>query len=79
MVARTQAANASAMTTNVKVVTGMTSKPPVFSGKHIDYWTIWEMKISAHLMEKGLEVCLDPKFEDRLPTTENRLFNLAVK
>ncbi len=34
MFAGTRAANASAMTTNVKVVTEMTSKPAVFSGKH---------------------------------------------
>ncbi len=39
MIARTQA-NASAATTKVEVVTGMTSKPPVFSGKHGNDWTI---------------------------------------
>jgi hypothetical protein len=48
-------ANASLMTSNVEVVTGMTSKMPVFSGNHGDDWTIWEMKFSAHLMEKGLD------------------------
>jgi hypothetical protein len=37
------------------------------------------MKISAHLMEKGLNVCFDPKFKDRLPTKENRPFNLLLK
>jgi hypothetical protein len=40
MVAGTPAANASAMTTNVEVVTGTTSKLPVFSGKHGNNWTI---------------------------------------
>jgi hypothetical protein len=37
------------------------------------------MKISAHLIEKGLSICLDPNFKDRLPTKENRPFNLAVE
>jgi hypothetical protein len=41
--------NASSATSNVEVVTGMTSKMPVFSGNHGDDWTIWEMKFSAHL------------------------------
>ena len=42
-------------TTSVEVVTAMTSKTPIFSGNHSDDCTIWEMKMSAHLMEKGLE------------------------
>ena len=29
------------------------SKSPVLSGNHGDDWTIWEMKMTAHLMEKG--------------------------
>jgi hypothetical protein len=37
------------------------------------------MKMMAHLMEKGLNSCLDPNFETRLPTNENGLFNLAVE
>jgi hypothetical protein len=45
---------------------------PVFSGKHGNDWTIWEIEISAYLMEKGLDVCLDYEFEDRLPTKENK-------
>ena len=53
MVAGTPA-NACAVTTNVEVVTGTTSKSPVFSGNHSDNWAIWEMKIMTHLMEKGL-------------------------
>jgi hypothetical protein len=44
-------ASASAATTNVDVVTGTTSKPPVFSGNHGEDWTIWEMKMTAHLMD----------------------------
>jgi hypothetical protein len=42
-------ASAGAATTNIEVVTGMTSKPPVFSGNHGDDWTIWEIKMTAHL------------------------------
>jgi hypothetical protein len=78
MAAGTQA-SASAATTNVEVVTGTTSKPPVFSGNHGDDWTIWEMKMTAHLMEKGLDKCLDPNFEIRLPAKENGPFNMAVE
>jgi hypothetical protein len=79
MVAGTRANAAGATTTNVQVVTGTTSKPPVFSGNHGDDWTIWEMKMTAHLMEKGLDVCLDPNFETRLPTKENGPFNMEVE
>jgi hypothetical protein len=79
MVPGTRAANAIAMATNVEVVTGTTLKPPVFSCKHGNDWTIWEMKISVHLMEKDLDVCLDPKFKARLPTKENGPFNLAIE
>jgi hypothetical protein len=72
-------ANASAAMTNVEVVTGMTSKTPVFSGNHGDDWTIWEMKMTTPLMEKGLDACLDPNFKTRLPAKENGPFNLAVE
>jgi len=72
-------ANASLMTNNVEVVTGTTSKTPVLSGNHGDDWTIWEMKMLAHLMEKGLDACLDPDFETRLPEKESGPFNLTVK
>ena len=78
MAAGTQA-SASAVTTNIEVVTGTTSKPLVFSGNHGDNWSIWEMKMTAHLMEKGLDECLDPNFETRLPTKENELFNMAIE
>jgi hypothetical protein len=64
MVAGTRA-NASVTITNVEAVTGMTSKPPVFRGDHGNDWTIWEMKMLAHLMEKGLDACLYPSFETR--------------
>jgi hypothetical protein len=50
---------------------------PVFSGNHGNDWTIWEMKMLADLMEKGLDACLDPKFKLRLPTKESGLFNTA--
>ncbi len=76
MAARTRA-NTSAATTNVEIVTGTTSKPPVFSGNHGDDWTIWEMKMMAHLMKKGLDKCLDPNFETRLPTKEIGPFNTS--
>jgi hypothetical protein len=36
------------------------------------------MKMTAHLIEMGLDVCMDPNFETRLPTKENGPFNLAV-
>jgi hypothetical protein len=64
-------------TTNVEVVTATTSKMPVFSGNHSNDWTIWEMKMSAHLMEKGLDTCLDPNFKTRLPKKEIGPFNLT--
>ena len=67
------------VTMNVEVVMGMTSKPPAFSCNHGDNWTIWEMKMTAHLMEKGLDTCLDPDFKTRLPTKENGPFNLTVE
>jgi hypothetical protein len=76
MVAATRG-NASATTSNVEVVTGTTSKAPVFSGNHGDDWTIWEMKFSAHLMDKGLDACLDPNFETRLPAKEIEPFNMT--
>ena len=72
-------ANASATTTNVEVVAGTTSKPPVLSGNHGDDWTILEINMTAHLMEKGLDACLDPYFETRLPKKENGPFHLAVE
>ncbi len=78
MVAGTQA-NARAAMTNVEVVMGTTSKTPVFSGNHGDNRTIWEMKMMAHLMEKGLDACLDLDFETRLPGKKNGPFNLAVE
>jgi hypothetical protein len=37
------------------------------------------MKMTAHFMEKGLDSCLDPNFETRLPAKENGPFNLAVE
>ncbi len=54
-------------------------KPPNFSGKHGDDWTMWEMKMTAHLMDKGLDECLEPSFESRLPANESRPFNLATE
>jgi hypothetical protein len=72
-------ANASVTTSNVEVVTGTTSKMPVFSGNHGNEWTIWEMKMSAHLLEKGVNACLDPDFETRLPEKENGLFDMTVE
>jgi hypothetical protein len=37
------------------------------------------MKMSAHLMEKGLNACLDPNFETRLPDKESEPFDLTVE
>ncbi len=72
-------ANASLTTSNVEVVTGTTSKTPVSSGNHGDDFTIWEMKFSAHLMEKGLDACLDPDFETRLLNKESGPFDMTVE
>jgi hypothetical protein len=69
-------ANTSLTASNVEVVMGMTSKTPAFSGNHGDDW---EMKFSAHLMEKRLDTCLDPNFETRLPNKESGPFNMAVE
>ena len=46
---RTGAGNSTAA---VEVVTTANNKAPVFSGKHGNDWTIWEMKMTAHLMDK---------------------------
>jgi len=51
------------MTSNVKVVMGMTSKTPVFSG----------------LMEKVLDACLDLTFETRLPNNESGPFDMTIE
>ncbi len=51
---------------------------PTFSSKHGDDWTIWEMKMTAHLMDKGLNKGLDPDFKNRLPVKENGLFDLTT-
>ena len=76
MVAGTRA-NASAVTTNVEVVTGTTYNPLVFSGNHSDGWAIWVMKMMAHLMKKVLDACLDLNFDTRLSMKKNGLFNFA--
>jgi hypothetical protein len=72
-------ANASSTISNVEVVSGTTSKTPVFSGNLGDDWTIWEMKMSAHLMEKGLDACSVPTFETRLPNKESGPFEMTVE
>ena len=77
MVVTTRATSSN--TSNVEVVSGTTLKMPVFSGNHGDDWTIWEMKLSAHLMEKGLDACLDPNFETSLPNKESGPFNMTVE
>ena len=71
--------NASLATTNIEVVIGTTSKLPVFSGNHSDDWTIWEMKMKAHLMEKELDKSVGTNFETRLPMKENGPFNMAIE
>ena len=57
-------------TAAVEVVATANTKVPAFSGKHGDDWTIWEMKMTAHLMDKGLDVCLEQDFESKFPTKE---------
>jgi hypothetical protein len=71
MVLTTQAN--SARTPSVEAVTMTTSKQPTFSGKHGDDWMIWEMKMTAHLIDKGIDKCLDPNFKNRLPVKVVRL------
>jgi hypothetical protein len=61
MVVTTQT-NSTAATMSLEVVTTTSSKPPTFSGKHGYDWTIWEMKMTAYLMDKRLDKCLDPDF-----------------
>jgi len=38
-----------------------------------------KMKMSVHLMEKGLDTCLDPTFETRLPNKENGPSDMTVE
>ncbi len=57
-------------TAAVEVVAMANTKAPVFSGKHGNDWTIWEMKLTAHLMDKRLDVCLEQDFESKFPTKE---------
>jgi len=56
-------AKTGATISNVEVVTGATSKMPVFIGNHGDDWTIWEMKFSAHLMEKRIGRMFGSRFQ----------------
>jgi hypothetical protein len=56
--------------TSVKVIMTTKLKAPVFSGKRGDEWTIWEMKMTAHLINMGLDMCLEPGFESKLPKKE---------
>ncbi len=65
-------------TQSLEVVTMTSSKPPTFSGKQGDDWTIWEMKMAAHLMDKGLDKCLNPDFKNRLLVKESGLYNMAT-
>ncbi len=61
---------AGSSTAAVEVVTTAINKAPVFCGKHGNDWTIWEMKMTAHLMDKGLDMCLEQDFESKFPTKE---------
>ena len=67
------------MSSSVEVMITMNSKPPTFIGKHGDDWTIWEMKMFAHLMDKGLDECLEPEFGNRLPENEIGPFDLTIE
>jgi len=66
------------MASSVEVVTTTNSKPPTFSGKHGGDWTIWEMKMIAHLMDKGLNECLEPEFGNRLTANESKPVDLTT-
>jgi hypothetical protein len=70
--------NSTTVTQSVEVVTTTSLKPPTFSGKHGDDWGMWEMKMTAHLMDKGLDKCLDPDFKNRLPVKESGPFDLTT-
>jgi hypothetical protein len=70
--------NSTATTSSVEVVATTSLKPPTFSGKHGDDWAMWEMKMTAHLMDKGLTKCLDPDFKNRLPAKESGPFDLTT-
>jgi hypothetical protein len=80
MVAATRSGGTSAPAVEVVVTTN--TNVPVFSGKHGNDWTIWEMKMTAHLMDKGLDVCLEQDFESKLPLKEigkgNRLIHSGL-
>ncbi len=67
-----------ATTSSVEVVAMTSSKPPTFSGKYGDDWTMWEMKMTAHLMDKGLDKGLDPDFKNKLPVKESGPFDLTT-
>ena len=67
------------MASSVEVVMTTNLKPATFSGKHGDDWMIWEMKMIAHLMDKGLNECLEPEFENRLPVNESGPFDLTTE
>jgi hypothetical protein len=77
MVAMTQT-NLVTATPSVEAVTMTSLKPPTFSGKHGDDWMMWEMKMTAHLMDKGLNKCLDPDFKNRIPVKESGPFDLTA-
>jgi hypothetical protein len=77
MVALTQA-NLTATTSSVEVVAITSSKPPTISGKHRDDWTMWEMKMTAHQMDKESDKCLDLDFKNRLLVKESGPFDLTT-
>ncbi len=39
---------------------------------------MWEMKMTVHLMDKGLDKCLDPDFQNKLPVKESGPFHLTT-
>ena len=57
-------------TAAVEVVATTHTKAPFFSGKHGNDWTIWEMKMTAHLMDKGLDMCLEEEFNAKFLAKE---------
>ncbi len=67
-----------ATTSSVEMVATTSSKPPTFSGKHGDDWAMWEMKMAAHLMDKGLDEYLDSDFKNRLLVKESGPFDLTT-
>jgi len=72
-------ANASSTISNVEVVTGTTSKTPVFSGNHGDDWTIWEMRCRRILWKRDWTHVWIRLSKQDYPKKENGPVNMTVE